>query len=124
MVLVARHGHKYCHARIHSDGGIKVNNFLKQQHVKNLGITFSKIVDILRTEREHGKMRFELFKYSNKGKMYFRATQGHTLPHIQDEQVLTLLTEDNWPSHFKWSEVIHGTHTRHQYSIEANCRRN
>ena len=50
--------------------------------------------------------------------MFFRATQGHTLPHIQDEQALTPLTEDNWPSHFRWSEVIHGTYTRHQYSSE------
>ena len=42
------------------------------------------------------------------------------MPHNQDEQALTLLTEDKWPSHFKWSEVIHGTHTRHQYSIEEH----
>ena len=121
MVQVARHGHEYFHAKINSDGGIKINDFLRQKHVKNLGIDFVRVVDIIRTETEHGKMRFEIFKYDNKGEMYFRDTQGHTMPHIQDEEALTPLTEDNWPrNQFKMHEVIHGTDIRHQYAIEQH----
>ena len=62
-------------------------------------------------------MRFELYRYRNQGEMHWRVTQGHSLPHILDEETLQVLTLANWPSHFNLEEVIHGTNHKHFKSI-------
>lgn len=63
-------------------------------------------------------MRFELIWYGNQGVFFYRVCQGHTLPHIQDKETLELLTEVDWPSHFKLNEVVHGMVPKLQTSIE------
>ena len=40
------------------------------------------------------------------------------MPHILDEQTFTSV--ENWPSHFRYDQVIHGTYSRFQYSIEEH----
>ena len=76
MVQVARHGEKKCHARIRSDGGININEFLRQRHVQHLGLNFKKLINIVRTEKEHGKMRLEIFIIRVKVKCFSERRKG------------------------------------------------
>ena len=60
MVRLARHGDDKSTIQLKSDGGINVNEFLRNKYVKRyLDLDFETFIDRIRTEKEHGKMRFE-----------------------------------------------------------------
>ena len=86
-------------------------------------MNYETFIDLIRTGKENGKMRFELLRYGNQGGLFYRACQGHSLSHIQDEENLEFLTEANCPNHFDLNEVVYGEYPHFQASIEERGRR-
>ena len=89
---------------VRADGFCNLAAVLKTKHLRDVNCTLQ---DVLKVVAENDKKRFEIWEGS--GEHYIRATQGHSIKWVDDEELHTKLSlEDNdLPT-----ACVHGTYRK------------
>ncbi|EGR29175.1 hypothetical protein IMG5_161250 [Ichthyophthirius multifiliis] len=105
LAYILRHGAKSEGINIGLDGFVDIEELLSHNKFKN--ITFKQIQYVV---ENNDKKRFELIKKQEDNKYYIRASQGHSIKDINDEQLLQILSLEDAK---KLDVVVHGTYQQH-----------
>lgn len=100
LSYILRHGAMDLNITIASDGYVYIDELMKKGKLKASFERIKRVVD------NNDKKRFQLEMETN-GKWKIRAVQGHTLKFIDQEKLLTKITD---PGYFKDMTVVHGTY--------------
>ena len=100
LSTILRHSAKDHGLDIESSGYIKLDDILNLQALKKKKVTFEMILDLVKSCE---KQRFQL---ENRPPYYIRATQGHSMTLVKNDETLKKLENyANYPI------VVHGTNT-------------
>ena len=109
MTRVLRHSAVEQGLAIRVDGFLDVQELLSERRVQALGVTEDEAIEAVHS---NDKKRFELLHEGTQ--VSIRAIQGHSMRHVEDEQLLTPLDQaDPWLP----TVCVHGTYRRHAESI-------
>jgi RNA:NAD 2'-phosphotransferase (TPT1/KptA family)/inhibitor of KinA sporulation pathway (predicted exonuclease) len=100
LSYILRHGAIDLKIEMGDDGFVFLDELIKKGKVKASLAKIQKVVN------NNDKKRFEMVKDFNE-KWKIRAVQGHTLKHVDQEKLLTKITD---PNYFKDFTVVHGTY--------------
>ena len=111
LTLVLRHRARRLGLPIRSDGFLSVGEVLRTPGLLNLGCTVEEVRWVV---QDSSKGRFALGEIE--GVLMIRATQGHSMGGIVEDQLLQPLTSNtpNLPS-----EAVHGTYVKYWPSIKV-----
>ena len=111
LTLVLRHRARRLGLPIRSDGFLSVDEVLRTHRLLNLGCA---VEEVRWAVQDSSKGRFALGEIE--GALMIRATQGHSMGGIVEDQLLQPLTSNtpNLPS-----EAVHGTYTKYWPSIKV-----
>ena len=109
MTRVLRHSAVEQGLAIRVDGFLDVQELLSERRVQALGVTKDEVIEAVHS---NDKKRFELLQEGTQ--VFIRATQGHSMRYVEDEQLLTPLDQAD---PLLPTVCVHGTYRRHVESI-------
>jgi len=112
LCQILRHKAPDLGIEIASTGFCKTEDLLRSDWLRDIACTLE---DILKVAKESDKQRFEVDEVD--GVHYIRATQGHSIQAVHDEESLRRLSQDDEDLP---ERCIHGTYRRHLESILDN----
>ena len=106
---ILRHNAKDYGLNIESSGYVKVEDLLNLQTFKKKNLTFEMLTEIVNSCE---KQRFQM---ENRPPYYIRATQGHSMTIVKNEEILKKLENyTNYPI------VVHGTNSEAWLKIKSS----